>query len=334
MADETKKLREQDSARLDALNEVHSAGQMLLQLEANRLRRKHGAQDPRVLQIEARLLNHQKTRQNLQVEQDAVPPEVEKTRDDEVVIYGRVHDKRLMGVSDLEVTLEDDKGQVVRAAGTVKTSASGQYEMRISPSAAAKLAGQELYLSVSAPNQKVVLRETEPLTFEKGAVVSRDLSLDVERRQAAAPVPRTPRPMEPVRPPEVGEWTAAGRVVDPKGKPAAGLMVKAYDRDRRYDDLLGAALTNKEGVFKITFRTQAFREGDEPGPDLFVVIEDADGNELHATELRLNATKEEVFEIRLGAKDGPKDTPETKEPGAARDPKDTRPAKGTKDTEK
>jgi hypothetical protein len=65
-----------------------------------------------------------------------------------------------------------------------------------------------------------------------------------------------------------------GRVVDERGQPVPRAFVALVDADRVLDDLLGAGYTNKEGVFRLSFTSQAFNQDlfeHEKTPDLYVV---------------------------------------------------------------
>ena len=88
-------------------------------------------------------------------------------------------------------------------------------------------------------------------------------------------------------------------MTDEKGQGILGLMIKAFDKDRIYDDLLGAEVTDEKGFYKIVYKTQAFREGREPGPDIYVTVTDKDGNIIYTSEetVKLDAGKEEIFDI-------------------------------------
>ncbi len=84
-------------------------------------------------------------------------------------------------------------------------------------------------------------------------------------------------------------------------------MVRLFDKDRLYDDLLGAVLTDDNGEFHITYRLQDFREGLEPGADLYLNVLDADGNLLYSSKdaVRFDAGREENFGISIKrAQDG------------------------------
>ena len=82
----------------------------------------------------------------------------------------------------------------------------------------------------------------------------------------------------------VDAWTVAGRVATcDTDQPVADLTVIARDVDVVQDDLLGQAVTNSLGVFRIDYMGDAFRKGTIVdvelfgGPDLFFEVHDSGG---------------------------------------------------------
>jgi hypothetical protein len=104
--------------------------------------------------------------------------------------------------------------------------------------------------------------------------------------------------------PKVGpnEWTVFGRVVESSGEPAVGLRVRVFDRDRKYDDLLGDTETGEQGDFSVIYHQRDFEEAREENPDLYVLVEDASGIERFSSRgaVRFEAGRSEYFEIVLG----------------------------------
>lgn len=101
------------------------------------------------------------------------------------------------------------------------------------------------------------------------------------------------------------EWIVFGAVRDGAGQPAAGLVVRVFDLDRKYDDLLGETETDASGDFSMVYHERDFKESNENLPELYVMVSDAKGNQLYSSResIRFNAGRAEYFAIRLGTRD-------------------------------
>lgn len=56
---------------------------------------------------------------------------------------------------------------------------------------------------------------------------------------------------------------------NPHNRPRIGLIVEAWDRDRKYHDKLGEAITNEKGQCIIQFDEEAFKDYAEEKVDVF-----------------------------------------------------------------
>jgi hypothetical protein len=110
------------------------------------------------------------------------------------------------------------------------------------------------------------------------------------------------------------EWLVYGRVLDEQGRPVPGLRVRVFDRDRKYDDLLGDTTTDEHGDFAAKYHARDFAEVGEAQAELYVMVEDAAGTLLYSSrdKIRYEAGRVEYFEIVLGEKPAPPVTPITK----------------------
>lgn len=97
------------------------------------------------------------------------------------------------------------------------------------------------------------------------------------------------------------EWMVYGQVVDSQGMPVANVTVRVYDKDRKYDDLLGYVTTDKFGDFQLVYHERAFYEPGEEAPELYLRVDDVEGNELYSTEdqVRYQSGRVEYFLIEL-----------------------------------
>lgn len=94
------------------------------------------------------------------------------------------------------------------------------------------------------------------------------------------------------------------------GTGIGNLMVKAYDRDGLYDDLMGSTVTNPDGTFEIVSKSDDFakinpddfRDFFEKRPDIYLRIMTYDGKrKIYSTEnsVRWNAGFIEYFEVDI-----------------------------------
>lgn len=102
--------------------------------------------------------------------------------------------------------------------------------------------------------------------------------------------------------PRSNEWMVFGTVIDAQGQPATGLVVRVFDRDRKYDDLLGESETDENGDFSAVYHERDFAETRENLPDLYVMVSDTAGKLLYSSRdnIRFEAGRSEYFAIRLG----------------------------------
>lgn len=118
------------------------------------------------------------------------------------------------------------------------------------------------------------------------------------------------------------EWAVFGTVLDAKNQPVSGATVRVFDRDRKYDDLLGETETDAQGDFSIVYHERDFKETNENLPELYVMVTDAKGNQVYSSRdsVRFKSGQLEYFAIRLGQQVGRTTTK------AAKTTKTTKPA--------
>lgn len=69
------------------------------------------------------------------------------------------------------------------------------------------------------------------------------------------------------------EFLVSGQVFHPTtGKPVAGMVVEAIDRDITKHDLLGVDISDSQGRFEISFREKDFKERGEGLPEVFLRV--------------------------------------------------------------
>jgi outer membrane protein assembly factor BamB len=99
------------------------------------------------------------------------------------------------------------------------------------------------------------------------------------------------------------EFRVSGTVVEQvTGRPLPGLIVKAYDKDHLYDDLLGSDRTDESGHFEMRYSESDFQELFETHPDIYLEVLDSSGqNTIHTTKqsIRWDAGVDEQFTIEI-----------------------------------
>ncbi|MBA2713586.1 MAG: hypothetical protein H0U55_08550 [Rubrobacteraceae bacterium] len=149
-------------------------------------------------------------------------------------------------------------------------------------------------LSDAEARLKEHLGEDHPrvMALRQTSLAAEDLRRSL--RATAVRDSRIPR-LEPL------QWMVFGRVLDPARRPATGMIVRVFDRDRKYDDLLGVTRTDEYGDFFVVYHERDFAETHENLPELYVMVEDEEGSTLYSSrdELRFEAGRAEYFEIVL-----------------------------------
>ncbi len=302
------------AANINALQQVRDVQVVmgsLLQHEAKRLEKKLGRENGRVQQVQASVKQNQAITTNLEVELEIAKIRVPEINPEDSLIHGRIVDENRRGFSGLVVSLADAQGNIIHALGKAQTQDSGYYALPIKAEMLNELAEsirKGIFVVVCNSKGELIYRQKDPVMLVGGERILIEIVLN---RSDLSPVgggkqpPETEPPKDDQIPSPREAWVVRGQVIDEKGQGIPGLMVSALDRDRRYDDKLGSALTNRKGEFRITYRIQDFREGVEPGPDLYITIIDIDGNLLYSSIdiIRQNASRDEVYEIRLNMSD-------------------------------
>jgi len=102
--------------------------------------------------------------------------------------------------------------------------------------------------------------------------------------------------------PEMG-FAVFGKVSLSNGEPAATLLVRAYDRDLRSEQLLGESSTNDEGQYTITYTPEQFRRAEKYRADLEVRAYNEIGFPLEASSepdgTVFNAREQEEINLTL-----------------------------------
>ncbi|UCE19729.1 MAG: hypothetical protein JSV84_05125 [Gemmatimonadota bacterium] len=87
------------------------------------------------------------------------------------------------------------------------------------------------------------------------------------------------------------------------GRGVPGVVVSAFDKDLLFDDLLGEAMTDAQGKFRLEYAEGEFRDLFEKRPDIYLTVKTVSGRTLSTTEkaTRFNATPHEEFRLKISA---------------------------------
>lgn len=100
--------------------------------------------------------------------------------------------------------------------------------------------------------------------------------------------------------PERVEFFVSGHVWNADRIPLSGLIVRAYDRNfRREDVLLGEAVTSLEGIFQIPYSLEQLRQFEKSNADLFVSVFNAHEQLLDTSRIRYAANPVETIDFVL-----------------------------------
>jgi len=88
-----------------------------------------------------------------------------------------------------------------------------------------------------------------------------------------------------------------GRIVDLRNRPLADLIVQAYDRDMRSEELLGESVTDREGKYEITWQhSQLSGRGKKEADLVMKVLTREKKTQLYESDMdsvRFNASSRE-----------------------------------------
>ncbi|MBD3185142.1 hypothetical protein GF312_22875, partial [Candidatus Poribacteria bacterium] len=87
------------------------------------------------------------------------------------------------------------------------------------------------------------------------------------------------------------------------GQKVPGVIVSAFDKDHRFDDLLGEVISNADGKFRIIYDEKKFKDLFEKKPDIYITVKTVSSKAIYTTEeaTRFNASPHEEFQLKIPA---------------------------------
>lgn len=170
-------LQRQRTTLIDQVRTFALTARPLFQLEAERLKAKLGADDPRVQALARRADNQFDLIAALQVEGQIAAVRVPSIERDDTLIDGRLVDANQRAVANTRVQLVDEKGQAVTGA-TVTTDVSGYYSIVLTPQTAAALKDKKLFVAVGTGTAAKVPAAAQPISVVPGGRVLQQTGLN------------------------------------------------------------------------------------------------------------------------------------------------------------
>lgn len=138
---------------------------------------------------------------------------------------------------------------------------------------------------------ETALRE-EQLNMVKNTRINLQLEAGLRQAEGLSPTGTGPQ--------QRGTFLVQGQVLrEGSDQPLAGVVVQAVDRDVRYDDLLGVAVTDAQGRYAIRFRAKDFREGGEGQPEIVLQVGADRRSLIHVTDQPISAESRKPVTVSI-----------------------------------
>jgi hypothetical protein len=98
-------------------------------------------------------------------------------------------------------------------------------------------------------------------------------------------------------------YTVKGTIYDPFNAPLPDVLVQAFDRDLRTEELLGQARTDAQGQYAITYKEKSFEGAEKKSADIFLRIAlrltDRVQQEIARSPIHFNVPKDYVLDFKI-----------------------------------
>ncbi|MFC0773417.1 Tc toxin subunit A-related protein [Terrimonas alba] len=108
--------------------------------------------------------------------------------------------------------------------------------------------------------------------------------------------------MSPIKPDDNTKYSVSGYITSTEGFPASNLIVKAFDKDLRSEELLGETVTNDQGLYHINYSPEFFTKKEKGSADILMRVYDDTRSLLYESSLQeiiWNAAEKAIYNIQL-----------------------------------
>jgi hypothetical protein len=272
-----------------------------LKKEQARLGKKYGADHPRVAKITNRLDYNQAALPEMKTEIERSQIKIPEFDANTWMVQGRVLNQKLTGIKGLTLALYDANGKVEKRLGYACTDERGYYAIRYQVKEGQKPLFDpktDYFLTVTDGKGKVCHKEEQPLHVVIGQT---DYRLIVLGDTICTPPPGWDEGRDggddDDDDSQTDQWSVAGKVTYDDNKPGSSLIVHVFNKQEEKN--ITKANTSRSGVFKFVFTTEKFPDLFKNKPDLYLVISDRAGKELHITDKPLQPKIGGMEELKI-----------------------------------
>jgi Tc toxin complex TcA C-terminal TcB-binding domain/Neuraminidase-like domain/Salmonella virulence plasmid 28.1kDa A protein len=208
------------------------------------------------------------------------------TKQNSYRILGRVSDRTTrQGVPGLKVEAWDKEKIVPNPVGFTTTKEQGAFQIEFTASFFEQLflrREPDLFFKIFRGEELIKSTENSVLWNVKAGETKVEIEVDLP----AVDPPKT--------------FLVQGKVGDVDGSPAVGVLVRAFNKNLRSEQLLGEATTDKAGEYAIRYPDQKLRRAERGSADLVVKALARGGSLLAASPVVFNAGPVETINLLIG----------------------------------
>lgn len=298
-----------DGLRLEGLEDLknfHRVKRSTLVREQERLTARLGADNQRVAKLSQKISYTDGMVSDLDVMITEARIKEESQDADTWRVHGKVIDKSHQGIKGVTLALYNEKGKWEKQIDFGCTDENGYFYIDYLPEKDnnginAVSPDKPLFLQVSDKEYQVLYRHKQPLYVSPGQVENiPPIMLPTGDDGVILPcTPPEPGKEEPVRP--LDQWIVKGWVSDEQGSPITGVTVRLYDKEHKFDQMLGAQQAGKEGEFQFTIEGKIFKDHLDKLPLIYLTVADENNKTLYSSRkaIRYSAGRTEAFDIKV-----------------------------------